>query len=180
MADLLYEAGVVVECLQGSIRDGEAGLEHIPGLLKRIINERLWEKRLVTQTKREQQFQSFAEFVEFKAPYGLGTKVQTLKNLCRDEPDVRDAIDEACQNKSGRPPKTLDNIQGFPSGTSKDAGLRRLRKDRPDLHEQVISKQKTVHAAMVEAGFRRKTFTIPADNACKASLPKSYLRNFRR
>jgi hypothetical protein len=32
---------------------------------------------------------------------------------------------------------------------------RRLRKDRPDLHEQVLNGEKTAHAAMVEAGFRK-------------------------
>jgi hypothetical protein len=57
---------------------------------------------------------------------------------------------------------TVDNINSSspeeterPSGTSREAALRRLRKDRPDLHERVIARELTPHAAMVEAGFRK-------------------------
>jgi hypothetical protein len=39
-------------------------------------------------------------------------------------------------------------------GNSNTYALRKLRKDRPDLHEQVVSGEKSPHAAMVEADFR--------------------------
>jgi len=80
---------------------------------------------------------------------------------------VLNLIDQVTQGKPGAPEgnqnargeKTpLDNIQGCPAptGTSRDAALRRLRKDRPDLHAKVISGEKTAHRAMVEAGFRQE------------------------
>ena len=63
----------------------------------------------------------------------------------------------------------FNNIQGVepepaPQGTSADAGRRRLRKDRPDLHERVLSGELSVHAAMVEAGFRKPTATVPKND----------------
>ncbi len=63
---------------------------------------------------------------------------------------------------------TVDNIHSDssnsrPSGTSQTAALRRLRKDRPDLHAQVLAGDLTPHAAMVVAGFRKRTATVPAE-----------------
>jgi hypothetical protein len=64
---------------------------------------------------------------------------------------------------AGRPKKTLyDEKQviqdkpNAPTGTSTEAALRRLAKDRPDLHTRVLAGEITAHAAMVEAGFRKK------------------------
>lgn len=61
----------------------------------------------------------------------------------------------------------LDNIQDdkikAPTGTSRAAGLRRLEKDRPDLLAEVIAGKMAVNGAMVEAGFRKKTVSIPVD-----------------
>lgn len=63
----------------------------------------------------------------------------------------------------------IDNIHGIlpdtapkkpngrnPTGTSREAALRRLRKDRPDLYERVKSQELSAHAASIEAGFRKK------------------------
>jgi hypothetical protein len=42
------------------------------------------------------------------------------------------------------------------TGTSRQAGLRRLREQRPDLHQEVLAGKKSVHRAMIEAGFRKE------------------------
>jgi hypothetical protein len=73
-----------------------------------------------------------------------------------------DAKDRAQQRPGGRP-KTVDNGGGNinssrPSGTSKAYALRRLRKDRPDLHTRVLAGEISAHAGMVEAGFRKRTY----------------------
>lgn len=51
---------------------------------------------------------------------------------------------------------------GRPEGNSQAKALRRLRKDRPDLHQRVINEELSPHAAMREAGFRLHTFTVRA------------------
>jgi len=43
-----------------------------------------------------------------------------------------------------------------PSGNSQESALRRLRKDRPDLHELVLNGERSAHAAAIEAGFRKR------------------------
>ncbi len=63
-----------------------------------------------------------------------------------------DLIDQARQRKHGGDRSKIDNIQlAAPSGTSTEAALRRLRKDRPDLHQRVINKELSAHAGMIEA-----------------------------
>jgi hypothetical protein len=67
--------------------------------------------------------------------------------------------DGANQRPVGRP-KKLDNnsgdVKGFPSGNSAAYAIRRLRKDRPDIHARVLAGELTPHAGVIEAGFRKK------------------------
>ncbi len=65
----------------------------------------------------------------------------------------------------------VDNVNNRverPDGNSASSALRRLRKDRPDLHARVLADELSPHAAMVEAGFRRKTVCVPLDLAMAA------------
>ncbi len=69
--------------------------------------------------------------------------MRRLRQLCQDRPDVLDLIDQARQRKHGGDHMSkFDNVQlaieQAPTGNSTDAALRRLRKDRPDLHQRVI------------------------------------------
>ncbi len=43
-----------------------------------------------------------------------------------------------------------DPVEKSAQGTSNTYALRKLRKDRPDLHERVLSEEISPHAAMVE------------------------------
>lgn len=81
----------------------------------------------------------------------------------------RNAADEV--NQQQRPLGTNQYTEGFdnvqtrpPTGNSVETALRRLRKDRKDLHAKVLAGELTPHGAMVEAGFRHLTITIPADD----------------
>jgi len=84
--------------------------------------------------------------------------------VCRDDPAALDAIDRVMARGPGNADGnnqytsgTVDNINNSkkgnerPTGTSRAAALRRLRKHRPDLHEQVIKGDKTANGALVEA-----------------------------
>jgi hypothetical protein len=52
--------------------------------------------------------------------------------------------------------------------------LRRLRKDRPDLHARVLADELSAHAAAVEAGFRPRTITL------RLTTPQSIATALRR
>jgi hypothetical protein len=98
-------------------------------------------------------------------PYGRSMADRARVRAARRAQKI-DAKDQASQRLGGRPRKTLYNgngdVQGFkaPTGNSAAAALRRLRKDRPDIHTRVLAGEISPHAGMVEAGFRRKQSAV--------------------
>lgn len=169
------ENGTVISLFSQALMRGESALVNAPGLLRRIIDENMWQKYYDEFTKEEYMHENFMSFITSKPREGLGETVENIIKICRDDKYVLDKIDELTQRPNGGDRKTeeykisLYNIQtdNAPTGTSTQSALRRLRKDRPDLHEQVINNKLTAHAAMIQAGFRKKTVTVPVDNVDK-------------
>lgn len=154
------EAGNIINAAQQCLSRGSSTLSSLPKLIIRIIDEELWREIYIPSTKETVQFDSFVEFVTTGLPDGLGTTVELLQDLCQSNNTARSFITQAVKGKQGARTDLLDNIKKVnppaPTGTSRDAALRRLRKDRPDLHEQVLADEISAHAAMVAAGFRKK------------------------
>jgi hypothetical protein len=87
-----------------------------------------------------------------------------------------DAEDQANKSRQGKGPRDdkgrfVDNeitaINERPVGTSRAYALRRLRKDRPDIHARVLAGELSPHGGMVEAGFRKRK-QPPPDQPSKA------------
>jgi hypothetical protein len=170
----------IVEALRHSMVEGEHGLSAVPNLIKRAEEAEVWRERVVKVTGEVVEKENFIELIEATPPEGLGGTIKLLKGLCRNDPTAIDAIDRMTVGKQGAPEgnqnagKTTNNnimdcLEEEPSsepavqGTSNTYALRKLRKDREDLHERVLAGEISPHAAMVQAGFRKKTLTIPAD-----------------
>ena len=68
-------AGEVIATFASAIYHGAHTLENVPGILKRIIVEDLWQE--YERPDGFQRFESFAEFVT----NGLGTNINTLQHL---------------------------------------------------------------------------------------------------
>lgn len=170
----------VVAALGSAIRYGGSSLADVPVLVIKVVDGNLW-KRFRSPAGIEEH-RSFEEFVKKPSPGGLGTTISMLENLCRSNKRALAAIEKATQRASGGDKRSesyqqtiVDNIHNErPSGTSESAALRRLRKDRPDLHAQVLANELSAHAAAVRAGFRSKTFTVRADK------PESIVGTLRR
>jgi hypothetical protein len=162
----IFDQGV--HRLRRHLVDGGSSLKALPEdvkvvLGKNIFNKPMWRKRFSAALGIEVGFDSFVEFVETAPPKGLGATVHVLKNLCRDDTEALDLIDAAVRRPEGRP-STVDNVNSNrPDGNSSAQALRSLRDHRPDLHKKVLAKELSPHAAMVKAGFRKKTFTVPED-----------------
>jgi len=165
----------VVSSLQHSLAEGAHGIDCVPKLIVRVIAENLWREFYCEPMQSEVRHESFERYVTDNLPTGLGTTIRFLKNLCRDDTEAIKAIDQAIQKKpgGGKNQHTMqkcfvDNIHEAerPTGTSRDAAIRRLRKDRPDLLEKVIAGQLSAHAAALEAGHRKKP--TPAEICVKA------------
>ena len=129
----------------------------------------------------------FEDFAKEPPTAGLGISVEVLARLVQDDPVAVGALERAMQKPDGNPTGknqhtvtagTVDNIHSStierPSGTSEAATVRRLRKDRPDLHAQYLANEISANAAAILAGFRPKTFTVRADK------PDSIVATLRR
>jgi hypothetical protein len=115
-------------------------------------------------------FLSWEDYVQCPEPFGLGM-VLTIANAVMIETDDRRLLADVYrradeQDRANQRPAHVhikrdvyDNprdIHVRPSGTSTERALRRLRKDRPDLHARVLAGEISANAGMIEAGFRKK------------------------
>lgn len=162
--------GTLVEALSSALERGGSGLANAPELLRRLLADGSW-RSFVTQRGELVEYENFADFVTTPPLKGLGAGVGLVKRVVKDNPAVVDLLDQALQGKHGGNRSKLDNIQLAPppTGTSQAAALRRLRKDAPALHADVLAGHLSAHAAMIKAGFRRKTAVIPVDSAESAA-----------
>lgn len=176
----------MVEGLRESVK---RGLSRVPESVLDVIETEAWKKRYVEKLGRETGFDKFEDFVKADPLDGLGTSLDQLYRVCRGTP-AEIKIDEVTvgeqggnKNPEGRNQYTEvndnninnDHRRTSPVGTSRQFALRKLRKeankeaergDEPKialLYERVIAGEISPHAAMVEAGFRKKMLTVPAD-----------------
>lgn len=187
--DVLAENAVIVDAL-GDALSSTRDLEAVPLLLVRVVRENRWQERTVGFGRRGalpryHRYAEFAKFVSDPPLEGLGTTVDALRRLCRDDAEALDAIDAALRRPDGRPEattrETFDNVQGFspplaPTGNSSARALRALRDHSPELHAEVLAGRVSPHGAMVAAGLRRRTLTIPCDDPAAAA--RSIRRHF--
>lgn len=177
-----------VAALAAAVKYGGSSLEDVPVLVVRIVDQDLWRK--FKSPAGECEYDSFEEFAAAHPPKGLGSSVATLKDLCRSNKHALDAIDRAVQQPPGGDKRsesyrknTVDNVNSErPTGNSESAALRRLRKDRPDLHAAVLREELSAHAAATKAGFRKHQFTVIVSNPEKIAatlrrqLPEDVLK----
>lgn len=153
----------IVNELRLSLGSAEHGLGAVPNFLKVVIRDGLWRERVIRATGQRVSFSSFAEFVSAPPLEGLGASLEQLRGLCGQDTEALDWIDQATQNAPHVHTSDVanSNIRQSPTGTTRASALRRLRKDRPDLHTRVLAGDLSPHAAMIEAGFRQRTVAEP-------------------
>ncbi|GAA1065272.1 hypothetical protein [Streptomyces asiaticus] len=165
---------VLVEALGSSLRRTGNGLEAVPGLVKEVLLEGAW-REFITPRGELVKHGRFVDFVTTPPTKGLGASVNLIKRLVEPDPEATDLLDQALQQATGRPEESVSNRNtSRPVGTTKTAALRRLRKDKPELHAEVLAGRLSAHAAMVQAGFRPKTVSVPV------SRPDSIAAALRR
>jgi hypothetical protein len=161
--------GQLVTGLMEALLNGERSLSNIPLLVKRIIKDEMWREFYVDRTKQLVERASFMQFVTAQPMEGLGTNIEMLQRICAEDKEALDLIDQATQGKHGGDRKSehikrdIVTLDADRRGNTRQHALRKLRKDRPDLHAQVLKGKLSPHAAMIEAGFRKKTMTLQSD-----------------
>jgi len=161
----------VIEGLARDLNLGRHGFVGVPTAIKLMLRDEMWKERVLPRTGETIAFDRFDTFVKASPPKGLGSDLAMVKRICADDPEAIDLIDRVTQKHVGRPVIKKDNVHSYdrPAGNTSQRALRKLRADRPDLHAQVLAKALSPHAAMVEAGFRRKTATVPVDDPDKVA-----------
>lgn len=178
-ADPLLENEQVVRALSDAMRSGVHGLDVVPKLVKRVIEENCWAERMVGADRRRVAYSDFVSFVSDPPLEGLGTDVHTLERLCKDDVEAVRLLAEAKARPVGRPVIT-DNVRNYPEpeskeGNSAEYAIRVLANQFPELYEEVKAGRLSPHGAAVKAGIRDRTITIPVDPHKAA---RSILRNF--
>ena len=165
----------VIASMRLALRDGKTGLEGVPALVKRVIREDMWREFAVAETGQVVHYDRFADFARTEPLEGLGADVEILKRLCRDDMEALDLIDRVTVSGQGQrtdlanrttEAELHNNIMKSEhevQGNTRQYALRKLRKGAPELHAKVLAGEVSPHQAMIEAGFRRKTATIPLD-----------------
>jgi hypothetical protein len=151
-------------------------LGHVPQTTRELLTTGAWRERF--EMGRRIQFKSIVEFITVPASQGgCGWQPDKVTELLRKSDDSEalrmweaaikareiDAKDQANRSQQGKRTDLVDSnrriiheVKGRPTGTSAAAFLRRLRKDRPDIHARVLAGELTANAGMIEAGFRKK------------------------
>jgi len=150
----------------------------VPMYVRQILEERIWATQ---RNMNGELFGSFQEFVEHRLWEGLNTKIEDLIIFCRKDKEVveliRREVPEIAAAGGKREAGQGDNVT-LPRedrGNNPIYALRRLKRDRPDLAEKVVTGEVSANAAAIEAGFRKKTIAIPNDeNAAAEFLIKKW------
>lgn len=165
--NVLIENEAFVDALRRSLWSGDAGMKDVPELLICVLRDGRWKTRQI-QTGEQVVFRRFEDFAAAKPLEGLGANLDVIRRLCADNPEAVDLLDRALGTKQGERSDIVNNgnevrSEARPVGNSRQYAMRRLRTRRPDLHARVLAREITPHAAMVEAGFRRRTVPMPTD-----------------
>jgi len=167
--DILVIREQTVEALSGALRSGRHGLDVVPGLLRRAIEEEVWKERKDWRLTREiiPAFPSFRAFVEAKPPRGLGTTPEMIERIIQDDTETVLLFRAATTGKKGRPRKgeerNSDNVTiNDGRGNSRPYLLDRLKRNRSDLFNKVVAGEMSANAAAIEAGFKKKPTPLDA------------------
>lgn len=157
---------VLVESLGSSLRYGGSALENVPGLLKRILAEEAW-REFTMPRGGVARHERFVDFVTTEPTEGLGASMELIDRIVgTSDPDLLRMLREAKKGKPGRPRKGTEKAHES-SGISRDMDAEdadRLAREAPDEYEAVKRGEKTIHAAAVAAGIRRRRMSVRLDD----------------
>lgn len=176
----LASNGMFVQGLQKLLMGGETNREVLVRSIKDMQVNGSWRAFMRNDKVYRWNAKQFREFIEADRPAGCQSSVSHLEHELRGtdawipyclliggEPGGQPGNTNAAADKTNSDNITIGNplmrSASSPRGTSVSSAVRRLHRERPDLLGRVESGELSAHAAMIEAGFRDKAITIPAD-----------------
>ena len=156
------ERGQLCQSTIESLYEATGGLKQFPGLLKKIIDNKAWERRI--NKGKVIELASLRELITEKPIRGWGEDVRTVEAVIKDDPECLTMFQEAMKEKPGRPPReSANNVstitresRNTEHGNSKAYTCERLKRDAPELFEEVKAGRMSANAAAIQAGIRKK------------------------
>jgi len=173
----------MVDALASAVRGGSESLGQVPGLLCRVLEEEAW-RHFTTALGKEVVHVRLADFITKPPLDGLGASVDLVKKIIAEDARALDLLDQELQNPRGGDHTSAqskdNNVILAPQGNGRAKALRKLRTEAErgnekaaELHAEVLADRLSAHAAMIQAGFRPKTISIPIS---KPERVAAYLR----
>ena len=104
MVNQLVERGYLTQSLGSASHSGEHGFKAVPGLLKLVLENRAWEKRIIVETGEEfPGFYNFEAYINANPPKGLGASIETIDRLIGKDETLRATFYEALERHVGKP-----------------------------------------------------------------------------
>lgn len=150
---MLVSNQMEVESLQKAVKDAPNDIAQLKDQMRRVLSRNAWQDRLDPNRGRRWQYQEFAKFITDPLPDGLGTDLETMRQLLGDTPErakFEEAVNPPLAASVGNPTgttKPLEREQEFfcPKNSCKVAKggnvggenisylVRRLRRDAPEI-----------------------------------------------
>lgn len=164
----------VVQALARSIDTAEGGLHNTPNLLRRVIDEGMWRRRVVERTGEWVEFFEFEDFIKTPPLEGLGTTTEKLRQIVAHDEEVAQKLGSVLKelrpaiNNNGGDRKTVQSnrvtLKAERRGNDPDYLLGLLKRDRPDLASRVVSGELKAKTAARMAGFKRPVTEVYLDD----------------
>lgn len=160
MSRPLRARGGLVDALSSALDSGGHGLSNVPALLKRLLAEEGW-REFETVRGEIVRHERFEEFVTAPPLKGLGSEISLVKRIVAGDVEAEKLLRTALKDRPG--PNSHSNRMRTPQGTTRSYALDRLERDAPELHTEVVEGRLSAHAAMVKAGLRARTISVPVE-----------------
>ncbi len=187
----LAARGTRIGAIGSALQSTDTRLSTVVDGIKGVLADGSW-REFVTSRGEHVQHDRFAEFVTTSMLSGLGVSLDLIERVIADDDDALDLLYAALGEK--RRPRSdrveiaanpdivsINDDQDKPDGNSKRHALERLRKEADAGNEQaatlraeVLAGRLSAHQAMVSAGYRPKTVTVPPGR------PESVARTLRK
>jgi len=139
----------------------------VPGLLKRVLIEDAW-REFVTRRGESVHHERFSSFVTMPPLGGLGADDSLIDRIIgTGDPELLRLLREARKGQPGRPSKGTEkpvDSMGFSYGEDSSQTADRLAREAPEEYEAVRRGEKTIHAAAISAGIRRRRIPVRLDS----------------
>ncbi len=166
------EKGQLCQSTIESLYEATGGMKQFPGLLKKIIANRAWERRV--NKGKVIELASLRELITEKPIRGWGEDVRTVEAVIKDDPEALAMFREAMKLKPGTRTDLTTNssedaghARNTIHGNTRAYSIDRVKREcEPDVVAKVMSGEMSPNAALVKAGIREnRQIYIPREPA---------------